>query len=211
MTVFEDTTLKAVGPLPLKEDEIDLFWRKLAGEAPKSVLEVCQNAGQLSLSLAALLQDQGYGVLTTFHGQTASGGKAFQRILTTFGLQDRIAMLPAGRSYTWALQRLISQSPRPLFDVCILNGSKKWDSITTTILLADMLLRKGGLMVLLDTGWSMNASPYFRERTELTQKYAEDELKSKPVKLVEELVAPHLGYQAIKLRDNTSFAVLRKS
>ena len=210
MTIFDNVSKEALGVLSMSSDDAALLKLRLMGEAPSSIIEVCQNASSLSLILAAILEDQGFGTLTTFQNAQSAVRSSFEKKLSDFGLKERATILPSGRSYTWAMKRLIEQSPRPSFDVCVLNGSKKWDAITGTFLLADMLLRSGGLIVLPDRDWSMAASPYFRDRPQVTQSYSEDELNSHPVKLVTDLVAPQLGYREIELPYGTSFALLRR-
>ena len=210
MTFFDNVSSETLGLHSMSGKHAELLKLRLMGEAPSSIIEICQNASSMSLILAAILEDQGFGTLTTFQNAQSAERSSIEKKLADFGLQQRATILPSGRSYTWALKRLIEQSPRPSFDVCVLNGSKKWDSITGTFPLADMLLRSGGLMVLPDQEWSMAASPYFRDRPQITQNYSEDELGCHPVKLIKDHMAPHFGYQEIEVPVGTSFALMRR-
>ncbi|SFS22242.1 hypothetical protein [Yoonia litorea] len=208
MPVFEEIENLTDIPRKLRASEAALLRQKLIGEAPESVLEVCQDISQLTLYLAAILDDRGGGSLTTFHSvkQNTRATTAIREL----GLQERIASIPSGRSYTWAMQRLLSAQPPLSFDVCVLNGHKTWDASGFGIVLADLLLRPGGLMVFLDTQWSMSTSPYFRERPHLTQKFDADELASKPVALAIERILPRLNYDVSEVPEVPSMSFARK-
>ena len=58
------------------------------------------------------------------------------------------------RSFTWELQKLIAQVPRPRFDLCYFDGGHTWDNTGFGVLLVDILLRPGGILVLDDMNWS---------------------------------------------------------
>ena len=211
MTAYDAFTNLEHAPRQIDVEAANRLRLRLLGEAPEAVLEICQNAGHLSLFLAAVLKDQGKGSLTTFQKKPTSQSDKIARQLSELNLTEVVSFLPSGRSYTWALQRLISQNPRPKFDVVVLNGNKTWDAVGFSALLADMLLRQGGLLVVLDTDWAMATSPYFRDRPEITQKYSDDEFRSQPVSLVQQLIAPHLGYVQIDASELGATSLLRKS
>ena len=197
-------------PQKMAPADADALRLRLAGEAPKTVLEICQNLSAFSLYLLAVLEDLGSGTLTSFEEGDSSSSQEVSRQIKMLGLDLRLSVLPSDRSYAWALRRLIAETPRPQFDVCILNGHKTWEAGGFGAVLGDMLLRPGGLMVLPDLGWSMATSPYFKERPQLTQKYAADELHAQPVKLIAELLLPHLGYEMIAVPESKAFALARK-
>lgn len=211
MGVFQQIAQLELAQRPIKEADAQALYLRLKGEAPKTVLEICQNAGQLSLLLAGFLAEQGDGTLTTFQGSTAQTDAEFHDHLAALDLSPFVNVLPAGRSYSWALQRLLSKSPRPVFDACILNGHKTWEASGFGLVLADLLLRPGGLLVLPDIHWSMAKSPYFRQRPHLTEKHDTDELQAQPVALAMDILLPRLGYQVIDAPELSNIALARKS
>lgn len=210
MSFYDDVSNLEFTPARLSTKDATALRNRLSGEAPDSIVEICQVSSQLTLYLAAFLEDQGKGSLTTFRGNTGSSSLKIKDQLTQLGLLGRISSIQSGRSYTWAIERLLSAQERMEFDVCVLSGNKTWDASGFGAVLADMLLRPGGLMVLTDINWSMAGSPYFQSRPDLMQKYDADELRAKPVQLVMDLILPHLGYEILHTPDCKSFGLARK-
>lgn len=210
MSVFDAVTRLDTVPQRLPAQDALALRHRLMGEHPDTILEVCQDASQLTLYLAALLEDQGEGTLTSFHADDPKAGPTLKQEMANLSLAHRVASIPSGRSYVWALQRLVAQTNRPVFDVCVINGHKAWEACGFGVVLADMLLRRGGLMVLMDVNWSMATSPYFKERPHLTQKYAQDELQAHPVALVRDILLPHLGYRTIDAPECRNLSLVRK-
>lgn len=197
-------------PRRLTASEALSFRSRLAGESPNNILEICRDPSQITISLAALLFDQGKGTLTTFNSAANSGGKQAKRYLSEHELAPYVFSISYGRSYSWALERIVASDERQEFDICVLNGNKSWDQTSQNALMADMLLRPGGLMVLMDQNWSMADSPHFKREPELTKNYDTDELNSKPVKLTVDLVLSHLNYQKISAPELEHIAFSRK-
>jgi predicted O-methyltransferase YrrM len=210
LSIYDDVSDLEFTPTSLSTEDATSLRHRLHSEAPETIVEICQVSSQLTLYLAAFLEDQGKGTLTTFHGNTGSSSDQIKNHLTQLGLLGRISSLQSGRSYTWAIKRLLAAEERLEFDVCIVNGNKTWDASGFGAVLADMLLRPGGLMVLTDINWSMASSPYFKSRPHLTQKYAPDEQRARPVQLVMDLILPHLGYEVIDAPECKSFGLARK-
>ncbi len=210
MRVLDQVTALTHLPSKMASADADALRLRLAGEAPRTVLEVCQNLSAFSLYLVAVLEDLGVGTLTTFEDGNSSSSPEITRHFKALGLDKRLSLMPSDRSYNWALRRLIAEEPRPQFDVCVLNGHKTWEAGGFGAVMGDMLLRRGGLMVLPDLNWSMATSPYFKERPHLTQKYAADELQAQPVRLIAEVLLPHLGYEMIAVPESKAFALARK-
>ncbi len=163
-----------------------------------------------SLCLAAVLADQNAGTLTTFHAAAGSEPDPVKERAVALGLDKWISPIQSGRSYTWAMQRLLNTGDRHSFDVCVLNGNKTWDAGGLGAVMADMMLRPGGLMILCGINWSMAGSPYFQSRPQITQKYAPDELRAFPVQLVMDQLLPHLGYEILDTPTARSFGFARK-
>ena len=211
MTAFEEVTQLELPSRRLNLEDAKVLERRIHGETPETILEICQDFGQPSLLLAAILQDQGRGSLTTFGGEANGNHKTVDAAITQLGLRERISVLPAGRSVPWALQRLIAADDRPKFDVCVIDGNKTWDAVGFNILLADMLLREGGLLVMVSTGWTMAGSPYFRERPHLTEKFDKDQLETAPVQRAVDLLLPHLHYELLATPETRTMAFARKT
>jgi predicted O-methyltransferase YrrM len=210
MSIYDDVSDLEFTTIRLSTEDARALRHRLHGETPESILEVCQEPSQLSLYLAAFLEDQGKGSLTTFDGNTGSSSDQIKHYLTQLGLHRRVSSIRSGRSYTWAIKRLLAAEERSEFDVCVVSGNKTWDARGFGAVLADMLLRPGGLMVLTDIKWSMASSPHFKKNTHLTRKHDLDEQRARPVQLVMDLVLPHLGYDIIDAPECKSFGLARK-
>jgi len=210
MSIYNKVTKLELSQTRLSKEDAIALRQRLLGEEPQSILEICKASSQLTLYLAALLEDQGKGTLTTFHGNTGTSKDPIKDHLTQLGLLGRTTSIQSGRSYTWAIKRLLAAEERLEFDVCVVSGNKTWDASGFGAVLADMLLRPGGLMVLTDINWSMAGSPYFKSKPHLVQKYAQDEQRARPVQLVMDLILPHLGYEIIDAPECKSFGLARK-
>ena len=70
MSIYDHVSELAVTPRRLSNQDATALRHRLIGEAPQSILEICQKSSELTLYLAALLEDQGHGTLTTFHTNT---------------------------------------------------------------------------------------------------------------------------------------------
>ncbi len=114
------------------------------------------------------------------------------------------------RSYTWELQRLISAKDRPQFDFCYFDGGHTWDLTGFGVLLVDMLLRPGGVILLDDMDWSIARSPHYKRNEHLTKRYDQDEVDSKPVRLVWDTILKHLGYEHIREYPEQKWGLARK-
>ena len=210
MSVFDKVVAIDHPTAQANKEELDALRHRLIGESPNSILEVCQNWSHLSLGLAAVLADQGSGSLTTFRDSSGSKPDLIKDHAIELGLEERISPIQPGRSYTWAMQRLLGSGNQHSFDICVLNGNKSWEASGFQAVLADIMLRPGGLMVLSGITWSMDKSPYFQSRKQVTQKYSADELSARPVQLVMDMILPHLGYDVLDTPEIKSFGIARK-
>lgn len=211
MTIFDEVMGLEISARRVSLDDAKALDRRIRGEAPETILEICQDMGQPSLLLAAILKEQGRGSLTTFLAEQSASSEALDSVIAQLGYREHLTALPAGRSVAWALQRLISAGDRPKFDVCLIDGNKTWESVGFNLVLADMLLRRGGLLVLMNTAWTMAGSPYFRERPHLTEKFDKDQLETAPVQRAVDLLLPHLGYEVVATPETKIIAFARKT
>ena len=168
----------------------------------KNILEIGFYHGKSSAYFAAILEDQGKGHLTTIDRvKRAQISPYIDEVLDAVNLSHRVTPIVAERSYTWELQRLISQIPRPQFDLCYFDGGHVWDRTGFGFFLVDMLLKPGGWIIFDDMDWKLSerikkdgsVQSWFRD-------FSEDELETAAVRRVFEVLVPHLGYT--NLREN---------
>ena len=158
----------------------------------KNVLELGFFHGKSSAYIAAILQDQGAGHLTTIDLRSAAErNPSITDLLTQLGLSHRVDAIFAHRSYTWELGKMLQRNPRPQFDLCYIDGGHTWDVTGFGVILADMLMRPGGWIVLDDLEWTISNSASLRDRETA---HSQEERDSKGVRMVWEIIVPQLGY-----------------
>jgi predicted O-methyltransferase YrrM len=159
------------------------------------LLELGFAHGKSSAYLAAILEDQGRGHLTTIDNRRSRKREpAIDSVLAEVGLAHRVTPIFARRSFTWELAKMLQQSPRPQFDFCYLDGGHTWDVTGFGFVLVDMLLRPGGVVVFDDLDWTIAESQSAQRRTKAYRKYSEDERAAKGVRMVWDIVVPRFGY-----------------
>lgn len=176
---------------------------------PADVLEIGFHKGRSSCYIASVLEEMGRGHLTTIDRRGAlEHDPSIHDTLSRTGLAHRVTPIFAERSYTWELGRMIRSDPRPAFDLCYFDGGHTWDMTGFGLLLVDALLRPGGWIVFDDLDWSIEGSIARRpeSRRKSFASYSEDERTAKPVRMVWETLAPHLGYRELSEADGWGYA-----
>jgi predicted O-methyltransferase YrrM len=177
----------------------------------ESLLEIGFAHGKSSAYFAAIAEDRKAGHLVTIDRISARNRSPnIGELLSGMGLSHRVTPLFAERSYTWELQKLIRQTPQPKFDFCYFDGGHTWDMTGFGVLLVDMLLKPGGVLLLDDLDWSMAKSPAYKANPKMGEKYSEDELSAKSVRLVWDTILPHLGYERMDEITDLRWGVARK-
>ena len=136
------------------------YLRDLIREHKSSdILELGFFQGKSSAYLAAILEDEGRGHLTTMDTTRAKERHPnIEQVLDRVGLSHRVTPIYAERSYTWEMGKLLAKAPREKFDLCYLDAGHTWDTTGFGFVLTDMLLRPGGIVVFDDLDWNMNNS-----------------------------------------------------
>lgn len=177
----------------------------------RDILEIGFFHGKSSLYIAAMLEDLGRGHLVTIDQRSAlTRDPTIHQLLEETDLTDRVTPIIAFRSFTWELQKLISQTPRPRFDLCYFDGGHTWDSTGFGVLLVDILLRPGGVLILDDMDWSVKNSGHYRRNPKLGAKFSPDEAATPGVRRTWEVLLPHLGYTSFKELPDLKWGIARK-
>lgn len=195
--MIEDVT-KALRDVPyMRHDQARRMRDFMRRVEPVDVLEIGFFRGRSSCYIASVLEEMGRGHLTTIDRVGARRHEVgIHECLERTGLAHRVTPIFAERSYTWELGRMIRAEPRPMFDLCYFDGGHTWDMTGFGLLLVDAVLRPGGWIIFDDLDWTIEAS-IARGPEGRAKGYAgfgEDERAAKPVRLVWETLAPHLGY-----------------
>ncbi len=183
----------------------------IVAENARDILEIGFYQGKSSAYIAATLEDQGEGNLTTFDMVSARNHSPnIETVLEKTGLSDRVTIFYSKRSYTWELQRLINSDERPSFDFCYFDGGHTWDTSGFGLTLVDMLMRPGGLILLDDMDWSIANSPFFKKNPRMASRFDDDEQTAHPVRLIWDTILPHLGYEHVREYPDQDWGLARK-
>lgn len=212
MSHFERVT-STFADLPYMRERQAKIMRKLIVEHDaREVLEIGFFHGKSSAYFAAILEDLGRGHLTTIDRESARMREpSIQEVLASLGLSHRVTPLFAHRSYTWELGKMIQATPRPQFDFCYFDGGHTWDGTGYGLVLVDMLLRPGGWIVFDDIPWTVEAAMKGRSNVpKLWKTFGPNERAAPAVKLVFDLLVPHLGYTNRRTINGGQWGIARK-
>lgn len=211
MSKFDEVT-KRFRDLPHMQEDQAIYMRELIVETGSTeLIEIGTSHGKSAAYFAAILEDQGDGHLVTIDKQNAKirSPNVFE-VLDAVALRHRVSPKFAFRSYTWELQRLMCEDPRPAFDLCYFDGSHTWDSTGLGVVLIDALLKPGGYLILDDMDWTIDKSPGLRDRPELTKDYCPEERATPAVRLVWDLILPRLDFEHVCEERALNWGIARK-
>jgi predicted O-methyltransferase YrrM len=199
----------------MNEKRAEFMRRLIRKNKSTDLLEIGFAHGKSSCYLAAILEDEGRGHLTTIDRVAAKKRKpAIDEVLAAVDLSHRVTPILAWRSYTWELAKMLQQTPRPQFDFCYFDGGHTWDQTGFGLLLVDMLLRPGGWIVFDDMDWTLKHSISLRKKAKtkarLEKTYSEDEREAQGVRMVWDLLLPRFGYQNLHEEKTLHWGVAQK-
>jgi predicted O-methyltransferase YrrM len=141
-----------------------VVYRHVRETNPDRVLELGTAHGVSAAYIAAALEENGNGLLTTV--DRAGSGFEPHKLLEDAGLLDWVDIVARDdSSYNWFLKDQIaarsdeSGNCEPIYDFCYLDGAKNWTIDGLAVFLVEKLLRPGGWLLLDDLEWSFDASP----------------------------------------------------
>lgn len=178
----------------------------------RDILEVGFYHGKSSAYFAAIFEDLGEGHLVTIDLENARDREpSIDKLLSKLGLEHRVTPVFAERSYTWELGRMIRATPRPQFDLCYFDGGHTWDATGFGFLLVDLLLRPGGWIIFDDLEWTIeSAMPSMVKVPGHWLDCSVDEQATPAVKLVFDILVPHLGYTDRRSVNSGQWGIARK-
>jgi predicted O-methyltransferase YrrM len=133
---------------------------------PEQVLELGTAHGVSAAYIAAALEANGRGHVTTVDHGGAAYDPAPEHLLAAAGLAHRVTIVRAHSSYNWYLKEEIEQASdrdgncEPSFDFCYLDGSKNWNIDGLAVVLIEKLLRPEGWLLMDDLEWTYERNPW---------------------------------------------------
>jgi predicted O-methyltransferase YrrM len=179
----------------------------------RDILEIGFFHGKSSAYFAGILEDLGRGHLVTIdHASAREREPNIEHVLSTLDLTHRVTPIYSERSYTWEMGKMIRARPRPEFDLCYFDGDHTWDGTGFGFMLVDMLLRPGGWIIFDDLKWTVKAAMK-KKRPKVPRSWracSKDEKATAGVKMVFDLLVPHLGYTDMRTAKNGWWGIARK-
>ena len=136
------------------------LYRHIRSNRPEGVLELGTARGGSAVFIAAALQANGTGHLTSVDSlRWQRTDPSPHEVLDQAGLHDWVTLDATYSTYTWFLKAQIeshlrpSGAVRPAYDLIFLDGAKNWTTDGLAVVLAEKLLRLDGWLLLDDLGW----------------------------------------------------------
>jgi predicted O-methyltransferase YrrM len=132
----------------------------IVASRPEHALELGTAHGVSAAYIAAALEANGHGHLTTVDHGGAAYDPAPEEVLAAAGLAHRVTIVREHSSYNWFLKQEIEQASdsdgncHPRFDFCYLDGSKNWNVDGLAVVLIEKLLRPEGWLLMDDLEWT---------------------------------------------------------
>jgi predicted O-methyltransferase YrrM len=176
---------------------------------PGEVLELGTAHGVGAAYLAAALEDNGTGRLTTVDFAGAAYDPPPEAVLARAGVAGRVAIVREFSSYTWWLKEQVqARSDRagnvePVYDFVYLDGAKNWTIDGLAVVLVEKLLRPGGWLLMDDLDWTYAQDPG-REATDgiVHRELSGPERTEPHLRAVFDLiVAQHPAFTELKVQD----------
>jgi predicted O-methyltransferase YrrM len=133
---------------------------------PAEALELGTAHGVSAAYIAAALQANGRGHLTTVDHGGAAYDPAPEAVLERAGLRERVTIVREHSSYNWFLKQQIENASdaagncQPRYDFCYLDGSKNWNIDGLAVVLIEKLLRPQGWLLMDDLEWTYENNPW---------------------------------------------------
>ncbi len=138
----------------------------IRGSRPEQALELGTAHGVSAAYIAAALEANGHGHLTTVDHAGADYHPAPEDILDRAGLGHRVTIIREHSSYNWFLKQQIERGSdsagncSPRYDFCYLDGSKNWNIDGLAVVLIEKLLRPNGWLLMDDLEWTYQDNPW---------------------------------------------------
>jgi predicted O-methyltransferase YrrM len=131
---------------------------------PEQALELGTAHGVSTAYIAAAMEANGTGHLTTVDHGGAHYDPSPADVLGRIGLAHRVTIVHAHSSYNWFLKREIEAASdqagncRPRYDFCYLDGCKNFNVDGLAVVLIEKLLRPDGWLLMDDLEWTYESN-----------------------------------------------------
>lgn len=210
-----DQIYEVVGTLPCTEEtQCRVLYDWVVSTKPSECLELGFLHGKTSCIMAAALQENGRGHLTSIDLELVRNFKDYPNILQNLErakLSSYVTPIFSQVSYTWELKKFIERQMegnvcKPLYDFIFLDGSHFWETDVCAFVLAMKLLKPGGWFLFDDYMWTVNGSDWWHKAPEMQDKPQDFREQPHVERLVTLVVSQHPDIESVVVRDNWAWA-----
>lgn len=203
---------EAVRGVPyIDEAEGRRLYDHLRAVGARDVLELGTAHGASAAYMAAALDANGGGTVTTIEHVTAVHDPPPEQILADAGLVDRVEILRLEHSsYTWWLKEQVERQSdpsgncEPLLDFCYVDGAHNFTIDGLAVVLVEKLLRPGGWLLLDDLNWIYRPGAYPPGQGPDELRLSTEERQSPHMRAVFELIVKqHPGFSTFRIEDES--------
>src|SRR5437588_278482 len=141
-------------------------YEHIRSSPPQEALELGTAHGVSASYIAAALEANGEGHLTTVDHAGAAYDPSPEEVLERAGLAHRVRIVREHSSYNWWLAGQVKRASDPAgntlpqFDFCYLDGAKNFNLDGLAVVLIEKLLRPGGWLLMDDLEWTYEQNPW---------------------------------------------------
>lgn len=200
-----DEVAERVSGIPFMEPALGRrVYDHIRATSPDQVLELGTAHGVSAAYMAAALEANGRGYLTTVDHRGASFEPTPQQVLERAGLSHRVTIVREHSSYNWFLKQRIQAASdehgncEPIYDFAYLDGAHNFTVDGLAVVLVEKLLRPDGWLLMDDLEWTYRDNPWFEPllgpdgHARPFGPLSDDERAASQVRAVFELVAKQL-------------------
>ncbi len=214
-----DRIQSLVGHVPfINERNARFLYDLIIDNKVSRILELGIAHGTATCYMAAALEELGRGKIVSVDLKTPVFDPSAEQQLEQTELEPYVQIVRMKTGYNWYLHDEIKQQTvdgecQPIFDLCILDGSKNWTMDSSAFFLADKLIVDGGWLIFDDYSWTYDWANQRRDTTDgiLHASLSRAERATPHIKeIFELLVKQHSGYTDCRKMEGSDWAIARK-
>ncbi len=215
---YDDVAAKVDGIPHMSRQQGRKIYDHIRANRPTSVLELGTANAVGTSYIAAALDANGDGRVTSVDRTSASYEPGPTKVLADVGLAHRAELIRnPDTSYNWWLKKQIvarsdsDGNTEPVYDFVFLDGAHEWNVDGLAVLLVEKLLKSGGWLLLDDMNWTFATSPSCAASpSALPKGLSDEELHEPHIRAVfEVLLRPHPAF--VEFRDDDGWGWAKKA
>ena len=177
----------------------------------QDILELGTAHGASAAYMAAAVDENGAGRVTTIEHATAVHDPRPEEILSSVSLSRRVELVRLEHSsYAWWLKEQVERNSdehgncEPIFDFCYLDGAHNFTIDGLSVVLVEKLLRPGGWLLLDDLNWIYRVGKYPPGQGPDDLRLSSEERATPHMRAVFELIVKqHPSFSSFRVEDES--------